>query len=306
MHTFGKVLTWLSVLLAIGGVLLAGQAVNVRNSWTEKVDALRDENAKRAETIAQKEARLNELRQELALTVQHWNRVWQGVDVTVTDTNLGTLGINIGTNQGIDQPPSTEPKTIHGFFQQDPQTSRYIGPFRLMGPPTDNRSNLELTWIGNPDDIATWPSGQKWRFYESVPAAFSQNIARILDHVAHAEESYANTENLRASSAERHQAVQDQILKRTKELRGTGGEPLDTDKIDASMQPYVLAVDLEGLLEVVSQEEQSRDEALKLVDSLRRDIHASQVRLQELVDLSLELEGKLPKAPVDTADRSVR
>jgi hypothetical protein len=306
MHTFGKVLTWLSFLLVIAGTILTGQAINVRNSWTEKVDALREENSTRAQTIAQKESRLNEVRQELALTVQHWNRVWKGVDVNVTDANRGTIGISLGTNQGIDQPPSPEPKTIHGFFQQDATTSRYIGAFRLMGPPADNSSNLELTWIGNPDDIATWPSGQKWRFYESVPAAFQQNILRALDQIAVAEEDLANALNLRTSSTERNEAVKDQIVKRTKELKGTGGEPLDTDKIDQELRPYVLPVDIEGLLTVLSQEEESRDSTLQLVDSLRKSIYDAQVRLQSLVDQSLELEGKLPKAPVDTADNSVR
>ena len=305
MHTFGKVLTWLSFLLVIGGVFLAGQAVNVRNSWTEKVNTLQKENTDRAQSILDKEARLNEVRQELALTVQHWNRVWKGVDVNVTDANRGTLGISLGTNQGIDHPPSTEPKTIHGFYQEDATTSRYIGAFRVLGPPTDNSSNLELTWVGNPDDISTWPSGQKWRFYESVPAAFSQNLDRVLNQVATAQEDLVNAENLRTSTTQRNQAVQQQITKRTKELKGTGGEPLP-DRIDATLKPYVLPVDLEGLLAVLSQEEESRDNSLQLVDSLRRSIYDSQVRLQALVNQSLELEKKLPQAPVNTADNSVR
>lgn len=306
MHTFGKVLTWLSFLLVIAGTILTGQAINVRNSWTEKVDALREENSQRAQTIAQKESRLNEVRQELALTVQHWNRVWKGVDVNVTDANRGTIGISLGTNQGIDQPPSIEPKTVYGFFQQDATTSRYIGAFRLMGPPADNSSNLELTWIGNPDEIATWPSGQKWRFYESVPAAFSQNIERVLNAIAATEEVRNSAENLRASTTQQNEDVKDQIAKRNKEIKGTGGEPLDNNKIDQELRPYVLSVDIEGLLTVLAQEEESRDSTLQLVDSLRKSIYDAQVRLQALVDQSLELEGKLPKPPVDTADNSVR
>jgi hypothetical protein len=305
MHTFGKVLTWLSFLLVIAGVVLLGQAVNVRNSWTEQVNALQQENSDRAAKIAQKESRLNEVRQELALTVQNWNRVWKGVDVNVTDANRGTLGVSLGTNQGIDQPPSPEPKTIYGFYQQDATTSLFIGAFRVMGPPTDNNCNLELTWPGNPDEIATWPSGQKWRFYESAPAAFSQNILRVRDEIATAQEDLANANNLKASSTERNQAVKDQIVKRTKELKGTGNDPLDP-KIDQDLKPYVLAVDLEGLLAVLSQEEESRDSSLQIVDTLRKAIYASQVRLQSLIDQSHELEGKLPKAPVNTADNSVR
>ncbi|HUG18871.1 MAG TPA: hypothetical protein VMM56_07815 [Planctomycetaceae bacterium] len=306
MHTFGKVLTWLSLLLVIAGTILTGKAINVRNSWTEKVDALRKENSDRALSILQKESRLNEVRQELALTVQHWNRIWKGVDVNVTDANRGTLGISLGTNQGIDQPPSTEPKTIHGFHQIDATTSRYIGSFRLSGAPADNSSSLELTWIGNPAEIATWPSGQKWRFYESVPAAFSQNIERVLNEIATAEEDLTNAENLRTASTERNEAVKDQIVKRNKELKGTGGDPPDADNLEEDLKPFVLPVDIEGLLTVLSQEEESRDSSLQLVDSLRKSIYDAQVRLQALVDQSLELEGKLPKAPVDTADNSVR
>jgi len=283
MHVLGKVCTWLLFPLVIAGVVLAGQAINVRNSWTEKADKLRDENTKRAAQIAEKEDKLYDLRDQRSMLERSWGRFWTSDNVAVTDPQQGIISTGIGTRAKLLLPGQQELPIVYGFFTPDNGAGRYIGPFKVIDA-RDDSSSMQLTKLVRPNDVATWPNG-KWRFWRFVPTEYTNRHDHLWNMLVSAEEDLSHVEDLKRQATALNERAQEQILERVGELEGGPQIPMG----------------VKGLVESLATAEQERDEQLLAVDQLRRKIHGSQEELQGLIEESRTLMQQLPKPYLDTA-----
>jgi len=283
MHITGKVCIWLLVVLVIFGISLAGQAINVRNSWLQKADTLRDENARRAAQIAEKEDKLNDLRNQRSLLERSWGRFWNTDNVRVTDAQQGIIATGIGTRQGLLIAGQPELPTVYGFFLPDNGQGRYIGEFKVVDA-RDDSSSMQLTKLPRPDDIATWQQGQ-WRFWRFIPTQYSNRHDHLWNVLIAFEEHRTHVEDLKRETTAQYERTQEQIEERVSELEGGAKIPMGISSLAKSL----------------AEAEQQRDEQLLAVDRLRKQIFGAQEKVQELIDESRRLMQELPKPYLDTA-----
>lgn len=286
MHVLGKVCTWLLFPLVIVGVVLAGQAINVRNSWTQKADELRDNNAQRAAQIVEKEDKLNDLRNQRSMLERSWGRFWTSDNVAVTDPQQGIISTGIGTRARLLIPGQQELPIVYGFYTPDNGPGRYIGAFKVIDA-RDDSSSMQLTKLVRPNDVATWQNG-KWRFWRFVPTEYTNRHDHLWNILVSTEEHLSHVEDLKRQATALNARTQEQIEERVGELEGGPKIPMG----------------VKGLVESLATEEQARDEQLLAVDQLRRQIHGSQEKLQQLLEESRTLMQQLPKPYLDTAATS--
>lgn len=283
MHTLGKVCTWLLVPLVIAGVLLAGQAINVRNSWTEQADSLQKENADRAQRIAEKEEQLSELRDQRSLLERSWGRFWTSDNVAITDPQQGIISTGIGLRNGLMLPGQQETPTVYGFYTPDNGPGRYIGAFKVIDP-RDDSSSMQLSKLPRPDDIASWPQG-KWRFWRFIPTEYSNRHDHLWNILIDTEEHLNHVEDVKRQTTAQFERAREQIAERNSELDGGPEIPMGVN----------------SLVESLAAEEQARDEQLFAVNRLRHQIFGAQEKLQDLIEQSRRLMQQLPKPYLDTA-----
>lgn len=283
MHTLGKVCTWLLIPLVIVGVILGGQAINVRNSWLEQADDLRARNAERAQQIAGKEDRLNDLRNQRSLLERSWGRFWTSDNVRVTDTQQGIIATGVGTRQGLLIAGQEGLPTVYGFYTPENGPGRYIGEFKVVDV-RDSSSSMQLTKLPRPDDIANWPQG-RWRFWRSIPTQYSNRHDHLWNILISTEEHRDHVEELKREATAQYERTQEQIDERKSELEGG-------PKIPEGVS---------SLVESLAEAEQERDQQLLAVDQLRKQIFGAQETVQELIEESRRLMQQLPKPYLDTA-----
>ncbi|MBD3672346.1 MAG: hypothetical protein HUJ26_02365 [Planctomycetaceae bacterium] len=292
MHITGKICAWVLVLLVAVAVFFTGKAINVRNSWTQKADQLAEANAQKKETIAKKEIQLKELLADRALLMRSWGRPWMANNVVVRDPQTGQITTDLGARNGLKIPGAENPPTIYGFYAPQNGPSRFIGPFQVVQL-TDSNSTLQLTKYPRQEDISSWQQGA-WRFWQFVPTQFSNRFENQWNELLQADERLAQAVSLEKEMVAQRKRSQEQIAEREAELTG-GPELPQTGNLPSE--------DLEGLVKALGDAEQNRNTVLLTVDTLRKQIHAAQVKLQGLVDESRQLVEQLPQPTVDTASK---
>jgi hypothetical protein len=267
------------------GVYFGGRAIIVRNSWLEKADKLRDENAERAEQIAQKEDKLNDVRNQRSLLERSWGRFWNSDNVRVTDPQQGIIATGIGTRQGLLISGQEGLPTVYGFYLPDNGPGRYIGEFKVVDV-RDDSSSMQLTKLPRPDDIATWQEG-RWRFWRSIPTQYSNRHDHLWNILVATEEHHNHVEDLKREATAQYERTNEQIEERVSELEGGPEIPMG----------------ISSLVKSLAQAEQERDEQLLAVDRLRKQIFGAQEKVQELIEESRRLMQQLPKPYLDTAGK---
>ena len=126
MHTLGHVFIWLIAVGALAASVLTAKTFDVRNSWTKKVETLKQQTSTQAEELAQKETQLRQLREEYHHLMLGWDQVWGPVtgNVAFQGPNAGQLvATNLGKAGGLNLAPGGEDATtgsqawfIHGVF----------------------------------------------------------------------------------------------------------------------------------------------------------------------------------------------
>lgn len=290
MHITGKICAWVMVLLVAVAVFFTGKAINVRNSWTKKAQELATANEMKKDSIAKKEVQLRDLIAERTLLMRSWGRPLSASAVAVRDPQAGIITADIGTRNGLKVPASEEPPIIYGFSTPQNGPSKFIGPFKVtqLG---DSSSTLQFTKYPRPGDIESWPQGT-WRFWQFVPTQFSNRFETQWNALVQADERLGQAQRLNAAMIAQRKRSLDQIEEREDEL--TGGDKLPD-------QGNLPQEDLEGLVKALGTAEENRNTVLLAVDTLRKQIHSAQVKLQGLVDESRKLVDQLPQPSVDTA-----
>ena len=290
MHITGKICAGVMVLLVVGAVFFTGKAINIRNSWTKKAGDLAAANQQKKDSIADKDLQLRNLIAERTLLMRSWGRPLSANNVIVNNAQPGQISADIGTLKGLKVPGAEDAPVVYGFFAPPNGPSKFIGPFKVVQL-GDSNSTLQFTKYPRQGDIASWPQGT-WRFWQFLPTQFSNRFEVQWNALLQADERLGQAQRLHQAMIAQKQRSQDQIEERENEL--TGGDKLP-------MQGNLPQEDLEGLVAALGTAEQNRNTVLLAVDTLRKQIHAAQVKLQGLVDESRKLVNQLPQASVDTA-----
>lgn len=274
MHTLGKVFTWLTVVLAIGAIVLSLRLLDVRNSWTKQASELKQANEANAQNIAEQGRRLRNLRAELHRTTLIWGRFWNG-QAGVLDRNAGTLQVRVGTNQGVGVPDRGEPPTLHAFRPTQDGGVMYVGEFRVATL-RENESALQPIWRVRAGETQTWQPGT-WRFREAIPPDHQTRFLNLRTELTVADELFAAKQDYLRAQEDLIRSANEHLRYRRQELIGDPNDPKN-----------------KGLNGEVAAEEEARNKALADVDDLRRIRENALQRIKELIATNKELADRLP------------
>ena len=278
MHIFGKVFAVLVVIAAIAAALLTSKLVQVRNSWTAKTVASKNKFAELQPKLEKLEADVDRLKNELFRSRELWGSFWNGVQTNVVNKNDGTLQVNIGTDNGV-----REKLLLHGFELSADGAATYRGSFTVAGL-QNAAANLKPNWRATPDDVGKWQSGN-WRWRNAVPSGYQDNFERqLLTILKHEETLKARLSTLAGQKVLLSKA--DSNLKQ-REAELVGGADLGKA---ANVEPEFR----DGLVAAVEQTEEDRNQVLRKVDELRRQVRNVQADIEQLQAENIELLRQLP------------
>ncbi len=283
MKRFG---IWLSILVLIcGGIgmMFASKLIMVRNSWSQKI-------TKASESLVAKRKEATELERQLVLakTVLNsaafdWDRYWSTVGVD-KGRQAGTIGIGIGTTQGIVQ------GSVVYVFQPsaDGTGTSYVGPFKVAAA-QEAQAALTPFWRLREGEDATWRYGANWRIRSNIPrqhkTKFTDLEAMLLrkDELLIAQQKHLLIQQEAKKSAEEHLAL------RQKELSG--------DAELAAKQENLERFLVEGYQKAVAELEVARDDVQAFVDELRRQTKRTRDRINQLTTENEQLAKQLSEPP---------
>ena len=277
MHTMGKVGVWLVVVAAFSASALTSKLIQVRDGWTKKDFAAREQYRALVPKIDELQEQFSALEGEKFRALDLWGNSWPPAQTTVQAQ--GVLTIDLGTNSGL-----VEKKIVYGFEVQPDNSVLYRGDFTVTTA-RDVQAQLQPNWKVRAEDGATWKSGM-WRWRNQLPPAFQQNFDKQLLLLGQTDDDLNDRRQSVDVQTKLLAQAQEQLKLREAEL--VGGEQLSKDA----------AVDVEfreGLVAGVEQVEESRNQILTKVDDLRRKLRSVQSDVNRLQKQNIELANKLPQ-----------
>lgn len=226
MHVLGHVFIWLIALGALAATVLTTKTYDVRNSWIKKVDQLKQDTAKNEPILAEKEARLRALQEELGRTILGWGRPFPNVDGQLNNNFQFTSqdpGL-VNWLAALDQAQQAS-QVVYVFQPQPDGSSLYIGSFQLGGAVQQGGAALfNPTWTPRGEDFAAIqnPDGP-FRVRPMVPAHFPSKYASIRGEMSITERFLADKQHDLAEQKLREadaKAIRDQ---RNTQLQGPEG-----------------------------------------------------------------------------------
>lgn len=285
MHILGKISAWLTVIAAGAALGLTAKLYDVRGGWQAQATTLKEGNEKNAVTLETSRKGLGKAQAELASELVRWEKYWTDVPAAFAAQGAGgTLSADIGTAQGLGTELNPKP-VVHAFQLAEDGTPTYVGPFQVVES-RENQSVLKPVFRVRADEPATWTS-QKWRFRAAVPDVDKTKFLDLETQLATADE--------RLLKEKSNLLTQSQLVDTSKQHR------------DFRMAELLGAPNQSpGLVANIEKAEAARDEAISIVDELRRAISAAVARLNELAAGNRELIEKLTTTlkslPNETAD----
>lgn len=286
MHLLGKIFAWMIVIAAFASVYLASRALAVRNSWTQKLETLKETDAKNTTLLAQKRKELEELQSKYTVVMAPWGEFWTEVDTI--PTAQGTLEAALG-QADLTFPADSDP-LLYAFMSDGQGGSRYMGEFRAATILQD-RTAMVPTWKMRPDELQTWRPGP-WRYRTVIPAAAKADFGDLNAKFTVLDQRLDDRQANLTMQTQLVAAAQAQLAARQAELLGDAAAPQG-----AALPAEFTA----GLLAATNQEHQQRDAALLEVDRLRRQLKQTYEEFQQLDQQNRGLVGNAPPATAAAA-----
>ena len=295
MHILGKILTWMILVTAIPAVVLTARLLDIQNSWTQKVENLREKNAEKSNELIAEQKKLEALKNEVLRSSMGSDAFYVGMQVNV-DRATGALSANIGSNAGIaphqakdDQGNDVTYNPVLHAFQPVANVQEqwnYVGSFQV-NTLRENALTMTPTWKLRPGETDSWSPGQDWYFRADIPLASKSAIDELrlsLESAGRAQR--ANQLRLTQQQAQLDDAT-DKLNYRRGQLLGFPDPPAEA------------ALEVEyrrGLVPAIEEVEEQRNAAFAEVDRLRRQIKLANDRLTKLNGDNKQMIKSLPKS----------
>ncbi len=281
MHVLGHVLIWLIAVGALAATVLSAKTYDVRNSWIKKVDQLKQDVEKNKPVIAEKEARLDALQEELDRTTLGWGepfvnvngQLGQNFQLTLQDPNLMNWLASLDQAGQIAQ-------IIYVFQPQPDGSSLYVGSFQLTAGVAQGAQGAAFapTWTPRNEDyiqqLVQNPNGP-FRMRPMVPAHFPSQYADVRGDMA-------VTDRLLADK-------QDDL--KEQQLREVDAKAIRDRRNEQLQGP-------DGFVAQLKTAEDARNVELEELDHWRRKVNDAKLEIESLLDESRKMEQQL-KQPSD-------
>jgi hypothetical protein len=282
MHTSGKVLAFLVVLLAITASVLTAKLVQVRNSWTAKSVASKNKFNDISPKIVALQAQIDSLNNELFRSRELWGSFFFPVQTEVVNQNDGTVRVGVGSDNGV-----RDKFLMHGFETAEDGTSIYRGSF-LPVDIQNNTATMKPNWRANPEEVRTWKPGN-WRWRNLVPPGYVENFDKQLTTILKHEETLSD--RVRTLKGQMKLLAEANAKLKLREAELVGGDILPkTETVNPEFR--------EGLVAAMAAAEEDRNQTLLTIDKLRREVRSVQADIEQMLSDNIELTKRLPQPGV--------
>ena len=279
MHTSGKVLAFLVVLLAVTASVLTAKLVQVRNSWTAKSVASKNKYIDLAPKIVALQSQIDSLNAELFRSRDLWGILPITAPTAVFNQNDGTVQVGFGSDAGL-----RDKLLMHGFETDANGASIYRGSF-LPVEIQNVGATLKPNWRATPEEIRTWQPGN-WRWRNLVPPGYVDNFDKQLTAILKLEETLAD--RVRTLNGQVKLLAEANTKLKLREAELVGGDELPKTQ---SVEPEFR----EGLVAAIAAAEEDRNQTLLTIDKLRREVRSVQADIEQMLSENIELTSKLPQ-----------
>lgn len=281
MNTLGKIAMGLLMVCLLFATYLTAGVLKARSTWLKKIGDTTTQIEK-----AQEEARSAKKQFEDARNLVHWEndqwgRAWQAPNSGPSPAGDGSMELGIGTNAGLN---GAKPALVYLFGTDANGKSLYLGDFQLTEVRQDSAGG-KLTRPLNPHELA-WEPGE-YRVREQVPHDSLSSIDSLRTLTILADQSVRHEQAMLKIQTEHTAASKAALEERMGELNG---KPDATEKAGRDVQ--------EGLVQTMRREEDARNELVKAVDDLRRELSDKHLELTTMLTENQEqvqqLGGPVP------------
>ncbi|MBI1312683.1 hypothetical protein GC176_15430 [bacterium] len=283
MHTLGKVLAWITVLLAFGGVFMTTKVLARRNAAIAQLEKSR---LAYEASIAPLETARRDLRvaqDAFTQAIHGWNPLL-GANVQIGPANPREISLNLGQAAGLQVG-----QTIHVFVPDPQGQSMYLGPFNVkdvQGGFTIAEADFPL----RPSDLANWQNfvtqTQAGRVYGSIPSAGPEAVLHLQQLLVRKNELLEAEAALLAVRQKEVAIANEHLNYRNNELHG---DPTLQGERD-SLPQFVI----DGLVKAIEDADESRNRTLEEVDELRHQIKLAYDEIVAFEQKNRDLAATLP------------
>ena len=267
MNFLGKLLMGFLVFCLLAATYFTTGVLKARSSWLAKIETTSNQIADAEEKLESEKKQFKAVRDQVHLENLRWGKAWTAPGSGPAPAADGSVELGVGSNAGVgrgQQDPAKLP-IVHVFGKDAQGQSLYLGDFQLTDVRQD-KAGGKLTRPVFAGEVESWPRGE-YRVRESVPYDFSSTINSLRTLILLAEQNVQHETAALAYQDEHLIASQGALDKRLNELNGDANAP-------ATAGPDVK----DGLVQTMRREETARNELVKHVDALRREL--SDVYLQ--------------------------
>ncbi len=268
MNTLGKIAMGLLIACLLFATYLTVGVLKARSTWLTKIDA-------KTLQIADSEAKLKSAKKQFedARNLVHWEndnwgRAWQAPNSGAAPAGDGSIELGIGSNVGLGrglQDPTKLP-LAYVFGTDEAGKSVYVGDFQLTEVRQDSAGG-KLTRPPFANEVQNWPRGD-YRVREDIPRDYRSSIDTLRTLIILAEQTVRQETATLAIQGIHNTASQAALDERMGELNG---KPDAAEKAGPDVK--------DGLVQTLRSDEVARNELVKSVDALRRELSDKHLQL---------------------------
>ena len=281
MNTLGKIAMGLLMVCLLFATYLTTGVLKARSTWLKKIGDKSAQIEKAQAEVVSNKRQFEEARNLVHWENDNWGRAWQSPNSGPSPSGDGSVEFGIGSNAGLGRGQTDPAKLplVYVFATNANGQSQYLGDFQLTEVRQDN-TGAKLTRPLHADELQSWPTGE-YRIREQVPHDSLSSIDSLRTLLILAEQTVAHERSMLKIQTEHTAASQAALDQRLAELNG---KPDAIDKAGPDVK--------DGLVQTLRREETARNELVKSVDELRRDLSDKHLRLTTVLSGN---QDNLPK-----------
>lgn len=267
MNFYGKLLMGFLIVGLMAATYFTTGVLKARSTWLAKTEDTSKKIAESQEKLTSAKKQFADARNQVHWENLRWGKAYTAPNSGSAPAGDGSIELGAGSNVGIGrgQPDPAKLPVMYVFGTDAQGQSVYVGDFLLTEVRQDSAGG-KLTRPPFTGEVESWPRGE-YRVRESVPHDNLSTIDSLRTLIILAEQNVRH-ETAALAYQDQHlidsQAALDQ---RMNELSGNANAPPEAGE-DIK----------DGLVQTLRREETARNQLVKQVDALRREL--SDVYLQ--------------------------
>jgi len=262
MNTLGKIAMGLLMVCLLFATYLTTGVLKARSTWLKKIGDTTTQIEKAQEETRSAKKQFEDARNLVHWENDQWGRAWQAPNSGPSPAGDGSMELGIGSNAGLN---AAKPSLVYLFGTDTNGKSLYLGDFQLTEVRQDSAGG-KLTRPLHPNELA-WQPGE-YRVREQVPHDSLSSIDALRTLAILAEQNVRHEQAMLKIQTEHTAASKAALDQRMGELIG---KPDATEKAGPDVK--------DGLVQTMRREETARNELVKAVDDLRRELSDKHLQL---------------------------